>query len=135
MKLKIECKSTPCELSWVIYQPGALSKDGEAGIESLVEVNQDYNHATIIVSCNDPNIKTFTSDIQLYTNSAYTRLEDAGILYYLFDNEQKGYYFITTENEGARNCARTVLKHSKDEIEFNLKDNILQDFLLPGKSN
>jgi len=61
-----------------------------------VEVNQDYNHATIIVSCNDPNIKTFTKDVQLYTNSAYTQLEDAGILYYLFDNEQKGYYFITT---------------------------------------
>lgn len=64
----------------------------------MVEVNQDYDHATIIVSCNDPNIKTFTSDIQLYTNSDYTKVIDGGVLYYLFDNEKKGYYFISTEN-------------------------------------
>lgn len=30
MKLKIECKNTPCELSWVIYQPAAESKDGSS---------------------------------------------------------------------------------------------------------
>jgi len=32
MNLRIECKTTPCELSWVIYQPAVLSKDGAAGI-------------------------------------------------------------------------------------------------------
>jgi hypothetical protein len=74
MKLKIECKTTPCELSWVIYQPPVITEDGSSKIESFVEVNQNYNHATLIVSCNDPNIKTFSSDIQLYTNSLYTKL-------------------------------------------------------------
>lgn len=86
MKLKIECKSTPCELSWVIYQPPVITEDGSNKIESFVEVNQNYNHATLIVSCNDPNIKTFSSDIKLYTNSLYTKQEEGGILYYLFDN-------------------------------------------------
>lgn len=59
MKLKIECKKLPCELSWIIYQPNVVAADGTAEIEKFVEVNQNYDHATIIVSCNDPNIKTF----------------------------------------------------------------------------
>jgi hypothetical protein len=28
MKLKLECKKTPCELSWVILQPASFSQDG-----------------------------------------------------------------------------------------------------------
>jgi hypothetical protein len=70
----------------VIYQPAVVSEDGTSDIENFVEVNQDYNHATIIASCNDPNIKSFTKDIQLYTNSLYTRIEEKGVIYYLFDN-------------------------------------------------
>lgn len=96
--MKIECKTAPCQLSWIIYQPPVLSEDGKHGIETFVEVNKDYDHATIIVSCNDPNIKTFSKDINLFTNSAYTKVENSGIVYYLFNNEQKGYYYITTES-------------------------------------
>lgn len=56
------------------------------------------------------------------------------MLYYLFDNEKKGYYFISTEDDGARKCAHAVMKHSNNELEFN-KNNVLQDFLLPNKPN
>jgi hypothetical protein len=74
MKLKIECKKVPCELSWIIYQPDSVAEDGSTEIEKFMQVNQNYDHATIVVSCNDPNIKTFKDDIQLYTNSDYTKL-------------------------------------------------------------
>ena len=135
MKLKIECKSTPCELSWVIYQPAAIDRDGKNEIERFVEVNQDYNHATIIVSCNDPNIKSFIDDLKLYTNSLYQKISNNGVAYYLFDNENKGYFFLTSENPAAKACANIITKHSVVEVVFNQKNNILEDFILPNKPN
>lgn len=71
MKMKLECKKTPCELSWIILQPGSFSEDGLHEIDQLVEINQNFNHATVVASCNDPNLKTFASDLKLYTNSNY----------------------------------------------------------------
>lgn len=32
MKLKIECKKLPCELSWIIYQPNVVTEDGSTEI-------------------------------------------------------------------------------------------------------
>lgn len=32
MKLKIECKQLPCELSWIIYQPNVVTTDGTTEI-------------------------------------------------------------------------------------------------------
>lgn len=77
-----------------------------------MQVNEKYDHATLLVSCNDPNVKTFSEDIKLFTNSKYLPFENKGILYFLFENEEKGYYYINTENEAAKNCAKATLKHS-----------------------
>lgn len=42
---------------------------------------------------------------------------------------------MTTENDGAKNCAIINLKHSKDTVEFSEKLGILTDFILPEKFN
>jgi hypothetical protein len=89
----------------------------------------------MIASCNDPGVTTFAKDMRLYTNSNFTTIENKGVVYYLFDNEEKGYYFLTSDNEAAKKCASPVVKHSPDELEFNIKNALLEDFILPGKTN
>jgi hypothetical protein len=101
----------------------------------LVQINQDFNHATVVASCNDPNLKTFSADLKLYTDSAYEKIENKGIVYYLFDNEQRGYYFVTTDNPATRSCAKFAVRHIPDEIVFNTKDNVTEDFITPSHTN
>ena len=114
MKLKIECKSTPCELRWEIIQPAVKEDDGDSPLDHLVAVNADKDHAMLKVSCTNPEIKeTFADRIQLYTNSNYTRVATKmGGVYFLFNNEEKGYYYLTTDDDKARGCANASLVHA-----------------------
>lgn len=116
IELKINCKRAPCELSWVIVQPAALDKDGQHKIDNLVQINKDYNHAGIVVTCNDPNLKDFHEKIKLFTNSKYNKVTSYGIVYYLFDNEEKGYYFMTTDDVFVRNCVKVEVRHAPDSV-------------------
>jgi hypothetical protein len=89
MKLKISCKKTPCELSWIILQPSVVVDDVFHSSDQLVEVNKDKNHALVRVYCNNPDLAaTFADSLLLYTTSRYTRFSTkSGLAYFLFNNE------------------------------------------------
>lgn len=89
MKLKIACKKTPCELSWIILQPPTHEEDGDHDLDQLVAVNQDYQHASLKVVCNNPDLKeTFASEVKLYSNSKFKKFETKiGMAMFLFSNE------------------------------------------------
>lgn len=137
MKLKIECKATPCELSWEIVQPAVQEADGEHKFDQLVAVNADNNHAALKVSCDNPELKdSFASAISLYTNSKFQRVDTKmGVVYFLFDNEDKGYYFVRTEDEKAAACAKAELNHADETIVFNADKQNHFDFIGPQASN
>jgi hypothetical protein len=46
-----------------------------------------------MVSCNDPAIKDFSSDIVVYSDNPLTKSVTENVVYYLFNNEKKGYMF------------------------------------------
>lgn len=66
----------------------------------MVAVNADNNHAALKVTCDNPELKdTFAGAINLYTNSKYQRVDTKmGVVYFLFNNEEKGYYFVKTDD-------------------------------------
>lgn len=100
-----------------------------------MEVNKDFNHAFITVSCDDPNVQNFQQNLQLFTNSIYTSVVNQAKVYYLFDNEEKGYYFLTSEDSATKACAEISIIHNMDQIYFNRADKIIMDYLLPSKTN
>jgi hypothetical protein len=114
MKLRLECKKTPCEVSWEIIQPPVQEADGDQVLDQLVAVNADSNHGALKVSCNNPEIReSFADQVQLYTNSRYKRIDSKmGVIYFLFDNEEKGYYYLTSEDDKAKGCAAASLMHA-----------------------
>lgn len=63
-------------------------------------VNTYKNHAVLKVACSNPEIKeTFSGMVKLYTNSRYHRMDTKmGIAYFFFENEDKGYYYLTSDN-------------------------------------
>ncbi len=77
-------------------------------------VNSKSNHAILKVSCNNPELKeTFADDIRLYTNSQYKRVATKmGTVFFLFGNEEKGYYYILSSNDKAKACANATLTHA-----------------------
>lgn len=73
-ELGIQCSKTPCELSWVIVQPGVLEQDGSHALDSLVSINKDKNHAAVEVICDSPEVPAeFSESLILYTNSNYRK--------------------------------------------------------------
>jgi hypothetical protein len=136
VKLGIACKKTPCELSWEIVQPAVQEDDGDSPLDQLVAVNADNNHAVLKVSCANPELKeSFADSIQLYTNSRYKRVPTKmGGVYFLFDNEEKGYYYLTTEDEKVHNCANASLMHANETIVWNDPKQLHRDFLGSGSN-
>lgn len=55
------------------------------------------------------------------------------MVHFVFSNQEKGYYFLTSDNEKARNCANATLFSIKDDVDFN--DVIIQDFITPSEKN
>lgn len=51
MTLSIECKKTPCELSWLLLQPPVFESDGEHSVDNLVSVNKEKDHAALKIYC------------------------------------------------------------------------------------
>lgn len=89
----------------------------------------------IIASCPDPNVRDLQKQLQLYTNSKYQTISNEASVLYLFDNEEKGFYFITTEDSATKACVNISIKHNPDHIQFNQKDAVMMDYILPGKTN
>ena len=81
-------------------QPPVQEEDGDNDLDQLVAVNAYKNHAILKVACNNPEIKkTFSNMVKLYTNSRYHRMDTKmGVAYFFFDNEDKGYYYLTSED-------------------------------------
>lgn len=99
-------------------------------------VNSKSNHGILKVSCNNPELKeTFADEIQLYTNSQYKRIATKmGTVYFLFANEDKGYYYILSKSDKAKACANSTLTHADETVDFNEKDTHF-DFISPESSN
>ena len=61
-------------MSWVILQPPTLWQDGYHGIDTLVSVNKEKDHAVVKVMCDNTDIPDdFSSSLVLYTNSKYRK--------------------------------------------------------------
>lgn len=74
----------------------------------------------------------------LYTNSEYKKVaakSGVGLLFYLFDNPEEGYYFLTTNNQELKDCINATLIHMSDEIAFNNQKDQFLDYLNPEKLN
>lgn len=95
-------------------------------------VNSKSNHGILKVTCNNPELKeTFADEIQLYTNSQYKRVPTKmGTVYFLFGNEDKGYYYILSKSDKAKACANATLTHADETVDFNEKDTHF-DFISP----
>jgi hypothetical protein len=123
-------------LRWEIIQPAVEEDDGDTPLDRLVAVNADKNHAMLRVTCNNQEIKeTFADQVQLYTNSKYTRIATKmGGVYFLFNNEEKGYYYLTSDDDKARGCANTSLIHANETIDWKDRKQQHRDFLTPESS-
>lgn len=42
---------------------------------------------------------------------------------------------MTTEDDAARACVNITIKHNPDQVQFNQKDGVMMDYVLPGKTN
>ena len=70
----MECSKTPCEMSWLIEQPGLNEEDGKHSVDQLVSINKASTHASVKVTCNNPDVESFADHLVLYTNSAYKKV-------------------------------------------------------------
>jgi len=68
------------------------------------------------VVCNNPDLKErFADGLTLFTNSKYRKISTkVGIVYYLFSNEEKGSYFLSSDDDKLKYCAKASLVHSQD---------------------
>lgn len=53
-----------------------------------------------------------------------------GTVYFLFGNEDKGYYYILSKSDKAKACANATLTHADETVDFNEKDTHF-DFISP----
>lgn len=100
-------------------------------------VNQDKNHAIIKVYCTDPAIRNqLDTKIQMYTDSKYDKVvNQEGEVTFLFDNEQKGQYFIATGDKAIEKCAVASLEHAEDSIALSKEGVTVTDFFVNKKPN
>jgi hypothetical protein len=101
-----------------------------------VAVNQESQHAVLRVFCNNPDLrKTFGDNIKLYSNSLFRKfVTEEGMVYFLFSNEQKGYYYLTADDDKARSCANASVMQAIETADFNPKT-IITDFTSPLETN
>lgn len=59
----------------------------------MYELSDSNKHMIAIISCNDPAVKDFANDIFVYSDNPFTRSAAEKVVYYLFNNEKKGYMF------------------------------------------
>ena len=96
-----------------MVQPESIEVDGKHQLNHLVSVNQDKNHAILKAYCTDPELKDdLASNLRLYTNSAYERIASNGEVLYLFNNEEKGSYYMTATTAAIEKCSDVTLEHS-----------------------
>jgi hypothetical protein len=56
------------------------------------------------ISCNDPEVKSFKEDVNIYSESHYERGGTMNEIYFLFSTHQNGYIFVDIK-EDSRKCA------------------------------
>jgi len=58
-----------------------------------------------------------------------------GPVFFLFSNSEKGYYYITTDNDSYRSCAKANIHEMKEEIDFSKINGTIYDFVAHGETN
>ena len=78
-------------------------------------MSNSNKHMIAIVSCNDPSVKTFDKDVQIYSNNPFKVTKTNNIIYYLFNNEKKGYLFAEVA-AASKHCANLGIYNISDTI-------------------
>lgn len=76
LNIKLQCKQTPCSISWMVFQPetnGISSHQTNLVAHSLYSLEESNRHVIARVICNDPDFKTFYEDVEVYANGHYQR--------------------------------------------------------------
>jgi hypothetical protein len=136
-QLRLECKSKPCEARWELVQPETVEVDGKHEINHLVSINKDKNHAILKAYCSDPELKeTMRTALRLYTNSFFEPIDTTeGEMLYLFNNEEKGEYYLTTKNEAVKKCTEVTLDHALEEVDLKAEGEVIHDFISSREEN
>jgi len=79
------------------------------------------------VFCNNPDLRTtFGDNIKLYSNSRFVKfVTKEGMVYFLFSNEEKGYYYLTSDDDKAHSCANATVMQVTETVDFNPKTTIM----------
>lgn len=80
-----------------------------------------------IISCNDPSIKTFKEDVTIYSDNPFSRTVSGNVMYYLFNNEKRGFMFAEVAT-ASRACAKFSVYNVNYDIKVSEKVN-LRDFV------
>lgn len=80
-----------------------------------------------IISCNDPSVTTFKTDVKIYTNNPFSSTFSNNVYYYLFNNEKKGWMFAEV-GEASRRCATFSVYNVDYNINVTQKASI-RDFV------
>lgn len=91
-----------------------------------------------IITCNDPSVKTFKEDVKIYSDNPFSSTVSGNVMYYLFNNEKKGFMFAEVAL-GSRNCAKFSVYNVQYDIKVSeqasLRDFIRNDSLSIFKLN
>lgn len=82
-------------------------------MDQLIAVNIGSDRAILMVKCSNYFIQNlYIDNMKLLTNSKYNKYVSVlGTVYYLFDNEYEGYYYLTSDNYEITNCVNALLIH------------------------
>ncbi len=69
-----------------------------------------------IISCNDPSVKTFKDDVRIYSNNPFSVAYSNDVIYYLFNNEKKGFMFAEVAL-ASRACAKFTVYNVQYDIK------------------
>lgn len=81
----------------------------------------------VILTCNDPSIKTFHEDVSIYSDNPYTVTFSDNVFYYLFNNEKKGFMFAEVA-KASRACAQMSVYNVDYDVKVNQQQS-LRDFV------
>jgi hypothetical protein len=80
-----------------------------------------------IISCNDPSIKNFKDQVKIYSDNPFSMNVAGNVMYYLFNNEKKGFMFAEV-TETAKACAKFLVYNVQYDIKVSEKAS-LRDFV------
>lgn len=108
----------------------------------MYEFPSSNNHLIAIITCNDPKVKTLDEDVELYSDSSYVRSFTNNAIYFLFNNEEKGYMFLDIKPTSKKCSTLSIYKVPTDIVfdkEKEIRDYISKDspamFALPSPNS